>query len=523
MLNAYLLICDLHASENISYFAQSYKNNSLKSDYLSKLMSTYVPPDLEVLINNLAPTYDPQRRLQLYVPSLAAYDFLTDYGRSVPPSMFILAHHLLASSRTNAEPETILRTFYATTILEVGNTHFTPANFIGGYFDRLQRPTAHANWLNSRFEKIFNPVISRALIQRPTLAKTRLQSQHYNNAESVNPYEFLLCYSETNIEKILEIINDVSSFLKSESKATKVLSQTLENSTGINIMYHSIWTVTLPTFHTLPPPTVTAVQDSDEINDVAYARYIKFLQPAPEFKSKLPPPTADIEPALYLVGKEPYNPQQAPFSYEEFDKQRHVYPDVLWFQPYSKNPSAINFSLTLGLFIESADIDSVSIPIPNIWMSLTENNSMYLQGTLPIEHVLKFSPNSELNNRFRLCSRELNADKDQPIGMSFRDSSKVMVPRFGIEHVRANINQLHGVHIQNNCNDPEIDFTYTAWRASELPNVPLAYAHLWSSYRYVSQANSRNRRVHLYYTLRQYYGESVTLSRTRNPVLLLPS
>jgi len=71
--------------------------------------------------------------------------------------------------------------------------------------------------------------------------------------------------------------------------------------------------------HTLPPPTVTAVQDTDEINDIAYARYIKFLQPAPEFKSKLPPPTADIEPALYLVGKEPYNPQQAPFSYDEFD------------------------------------------------------------------------------------------------------------------------------------------------------------------------------------------------------------
>jgi len=90
------------------------------------------------LINNLAPTYDPQRRLQVYIPSLAAYDFSTDYGRSVPPSMFILAHHLLASSRTNAEPKTILRTFYATTILEIGNATYTPSNFLGGYFDRMQ-------------------------------------------------------------------------------------------------------------------------------------------------------------------------------------------------------------------------------------------------------------------------------------------------------------------------------------------------------------------------------------------------
>lgn len=80
MLNAYLLICDLYSRENISYFAQGYKSDSLKSDYLSKLMSCYIPSDLEVLINNLAPTYDPQRRLQLYVPSLAVFDFLSDFG-----------------------------------------------------------------------------------------------------------------------------------------------------------------------------------------------------------------------------------------------------------------------------------------------------------------------------------------------------------------------------------------------------------------------------------------------------------
>lgn len=93
MLNDYLLICDIHARGNISIFAQSYKNDALKSDYLlqTRLMNSYVPPDLELLINNLASTYDPQRRLQSYVPSLAGFDFNLDFGRIVPPSMFILA------------------------------------------------------------------------------------------------------------------------------------------------------------------------------------------------------------------------------------------------------------------------------------------------------------------------------------------------------------------------------------------------------------------------------------------------
>lgn len=131
---------------------------TVKADYLSRLMNCYVPPDLEILLTNLAPTIDPQSKLQLNVPSFAGFVFDLDIGRCVTPSMFILAHNLLASLRTNSEPETILRIFYSTKILTIHETHYTPSDFIGGYFDHAQRPTSHINWLNTRFEKIFNPV-----------------------------------------------------------------------------------------------------------------------------------------------------------------------------------------------------------------------------------------------------------------------------------------------------------------------------------------------------------------------------
>lgn len=35
-----------------------------------------------------------------------------------------------------------------------------------------------------------------------------------------------------------------------------------------------------------------------------------------------------------------------------------------------------------------------------------------------------------------------------------------MVPRFGSDNVRANMNNIYGVTFQENCNDNEIDFTY---------------------------------------------------------------
>ncbi|KAL3272087.1 hypothetical protein HHI36_022549 [Cryptolaemus montrouzieri] len=113
-------------------------------NHITKLLDCYVSIDLEHLLINIAITYNPQRKLQLFVPSFAAFDFALDFGRCVPPSICILAHHLLASTRTNVDPETILKTFYATTIVTVENVNYTPPHFLGGYYDVNQHPTSHS-------------------------------------------------------------------------------------------------------------------------------------------------------------------------------------------------------------------------------------------------------------------------------------------------------------------------------------------------------------------------------------------
>lgn len=287
-------------------------------------------------------------------------------------------------------------------------------------------------------------------------------------------------------------------------------------------MYHSLWSVTLPTCHMLSPPTVTSPQDTEEMTDSQYAKFVKFLASAPIYKSKLTPPPLDIDANLYLVGKDPYDASKPPFQYHHFEKHLHTTPDVLWFQPYSKNPSALNHALTLGLLIESGDLDGTVIPLPNIQLSLTENNSMFLQGTLPLSHVFKYIPSTEDNNRFRLCKRKVHDDQHQPVGFALRDCSTVFVPRFGTEMVRANMHSILGAVVHNNCNDNEIDFTFAASSHPSPPPVPEDSIYLWSSYRYVSLSNTNRRKVYLYYTLRQFYGENVTLSRTRNPTLLIP-
>lgn len=433
----------------------------------------------------------------------------------------ILAHQIIASIRANADPAAVLRQFYATTVLTVGDEHFTPSQFIGGYYNAGNRCTSHPNWVNSRFEKIFNPVIGRALCQRPTLAKIRFVVPEYPHLDSVDPYELLLCYSPDNIEKLLEILTDVSSFIKEEQPSTKTLGLTIDSSSGIAIMYHSLWSPTLPMCHLLPVPPLGDDQP-DVKTDTQFAALIRFLVQGPTFKSTLSPPVPEIDSVFYLVGKNPYYPLTPPFPLDLFDKTRHVYPDILWFQPYSKNPSALNFALTLGLLIETGDIDAVTIPTPNIGLSLTENNSRYFQGLITLGTVHRYIPSTNPNVRLRICKRSLNGDENQPVCVAFRHASRVVVPRFGTEPVRANMNRLYGVTVTENCNDNETHFTYAAWKASEDPPLPCDYTYPWSSYRYVSRANTSRRKVFLYYTLRHFYGENVTLSRTRNPVLLLP-
>lgn len=211
----------------------------------------------------------------------------------------ILAHHLLASLRTNADPEETLRRFYTTVIATIDGIAYTAGHFLGGYYLLENRINCHPNWINVRFEKIFNPVIGRALIQRPTLAKTRLSSPVYTD---VDPYELLPGYSEENVEIILDILNDVSSFISKKLPSSKKLGQFIGDPSGVNKLYHSIWSNTLPTWHQLQPAPVTTPQDTRVITDKSYATTLRLYKSAPNFKSTLTlPPMILTKPCISSV------------------------------------------------------------------------------------------------------------------------------------------------------------------------------------------------------------------------------
>lgn len=88
----------------------------------------------------------------------------------------------------------------------------------------------------------------------------------------------------------------------------------------------------------------------------------------------------------------------------------------------------INHSLTLGLKIECAEIDGVSIPIPKPFLTLVNQNSEYFQGTLPTTQLQATFP---LAGEFAFRFRNRTTHEDyEPLSFNRRSISKAVRPIF---------------------------------------------------------------------------------------------
>lgn len=88
----------------------------------------------------------------------------------------------------------------------------------------------------------------------------------------------------------------------------------------------------------------------------------------------------------------------------------------------------INHSLVLGLKIESAEIDGVSIPIPNPTLTLVNQNSEYYQESLPISQIQATFPHSD-DHAFRFRTRTVH-EEYKPLSFNQRDIAKAVRPTF---------------------------------------------------------------------------------------------
>lgn len=518
LIYAHLLLSDIHYRPTTSSHANFYRRDNSTGDLLSKLMEATVPQHLEPLIQQLISVYDPNHPDLCYTPNLAAFSWTHDFGRLLPINIMFAAHNCIATSRiNNPTPESVTLDFYNTTVTTVNGVHYTVANLIGGWYSTANQSYAHDNWLNTAVEEIFNPIVGRALTNRPTLKKLTVTPTAYNQADQINPYSYALAYSETNLQTLMHFIDNLSDFTKAAKRGTKTVLQLSAESSGITLLSHSLEPPTLPTWHAFDHGQVNPVHRTD----AQYAEDIHFMRPKILGEGELAVPTPDeCLPILALVMTADCTANNDPFPADTFDSNRNVRPPVHYFQPYDRSSSTLNYTVILGIKIESAELDAVAIPTPNQWDSLIDNNSRYRQGSVPVSQLYSTIPSQA--HPIIISRRILHPDYEDPIGLAIVDMSRNILPRFGNAHVTAPGAHLPGfVPVQrvHRANDA---FTYTATHGDNDYPTHGRLFYLWSSYRYVEVPNASTPSIHFFYSLRGMYGTAVLLQRSDNPARLLP-
>lgn len=521
MLHSYMLINDLYKRGQKSHHSFPFVNAPELQDFLIFLQKLKVPSDVEAVIQQLSSTTDPSRPGLLFVPTYAGFSFDHDFGRSIPATLFFLCHNFLATVSSQADPTELLLRFYDTTLLQINGVDYKVSHLLGGPYSVDNDANQHANWLSDEFEAVFNPIVGRSLTTRPSLARLTLHRTNYASAADVNPYQYLIGCHTSNLVKIMMCLDNINEFLTSKEPSLPTMSQVLEKAAGITLMSHSIEPVTLPTWHHLPQPKVK--DDITPISDTAFATHINFLVSDRKGKNNLKyPDPATIEPALYLVEDKKYDPSKNPIPSISFNKYEHVYPDVLWFQPYDKSTTSLNYTLILGLKIEVETLDGVTIPIPNCRDPLIDTNSQFIQGSIPVRYIRGYMPTVAIDNRLTCFKRAQHRLEENALGFARIDMSKVTIPQLcnvDVDAAPATLAPL--VRVTGAYSFPKT-CTYVAWSEQNAPPLPYDSVYLWSSFRHVENAHLRTHsRIHMYFTFRSMFGLDVTLHKSANPAKLL--
>lgn len=534
ILYAYALITD---TENVrtskSHWSDDFNDNSNRRDYLIELERCFVPSFMNNILTGLVPTRDPRRPNVLFTNTLAGYSINHDYGRSFPITMFLHAHHLVATNPANTPPSQIYDDWINHTVLIAANQDFKIGNLIGTGLQNGE----YENWLLSRIKSLFNPVTSRSNTNRPTFSP--IVTFPYEPTDEVNPYIYLLGADSNNIFNALSFLQGMSNVIHEQLTGSNQLGSYFGITSGTQILTHMYHGPALPTWHWITVSPIKDRKDRKDLTATGFARTIRFLSDetipsTPPTTIKYPESDADIDKTYYLVRK----PNGTLDTDQEdstilFDIDEHVLPDVRYFDPWEYNPSKLPYTMMTGILIESAEIDGFSVPQPNLNVPLSTENSYLLNSAVPL-HWIKTAKQIGNQTDTILYQRSFVRQQSTPVGISLYDLSTNRLPYFN-----TSVNDPsppRGFYGFNKTTDISWfirAFSYFGFKirsqntSTQDPNLPKHHLYAWSSYRYVNSNVPRStpatHRVSMLCNFRTIYGTNVTLSQSVHPSRLIPT
>jgi hypothetical protein len=521
LVYAHLLACDSTFRATKSYHAARFNTDQERKDLYDLLLSARVPTFLSDLLLELSPVYDPRRNNLQFVPTLAGHSFEHDFGRTPPPSMFYAAHHLLASTRTNKDPNDVVDDCMGLSVLDVNGTEYKISNYMGTWYATGH----HDNWFNRDFLSFFNPLVGRFLTQRPTFARMHFELEVLNPNGTTSPYQAYLLASDENVSLTTTVVTALSTFVQANDPKAPQLGSILATVSGTLLLSYSIEPPTLPTW---TAATYKQEEDPSDVTDATFASDHRFLVDEPKFTKSLTYPDDDksLLKQWFHVHKNKHDKKKTPFKHLLFNVRYHLNPYVLYFQPYDVSPSSLGLTIACGIKIEHGDISGFAIPIEQPESSLDDNNAQILQSAIRLSLVKPV--NNMANHADNLVTIQVRDPLDrssQGIMAIFRSIAKNIFPYLDNENVADDDTAVPtdiGLTSETAHYSFNRGFNVKAG-SSARPTKVKHDIYLWSSYRYVfKHKNASPDDIAMFATMRTFYGTNVTLSRSKNPSLLIP-
>lgn len=197
-------------------------------------------------------------------------------------------------------------------------------------------------------EELFHPVVGRALTNRPSLPKIRVAAANLGPVLNCNPYWAMFNMTGDNLATLFAMMDNISKFIESAKQGSKALLHISGDASGISCLSHLLELRTLPAWHKMPTAT---------------------------------------NPRPALLQNFECTAATNPFQVTNLMHTLTSTPPALYFQPYDRSSSTLNHTVTLGITIESGQLDGVSLPTPCVKDPLYDNNSRFRSGAIPVSQI----------------------------------------------------------------------------------------------------------------------------------------
>lgn len=395
LVYGFMLINDYQGRPTPSFWAHDFMDTKMNKTIYETLLRAYVPPFMLTIFHGIADTSDPRRPGLEYFATLAATIFETDFGRIIPPQIFLYAHNMSVEADTSRNVQAAIENLLSWPVFRHGQTD--TSIYVGQYFSAGTEDGTYHSWMFQTLNLLFSPVTGKSILRRTNIQEIpcfnmQISIDHSDDELICNPYIMFLNASDQNAFNMNKFLKEFSTVVKADLNGTFQLGAVPDDLSGIAILNHGYSTYAMPTWHS----TSFIVDKVDTpIMVTTYAKRIQFLQSSAYSKKSdvLQLPTgATIAKRMFLsISNNKHSPKNEPTSDKvtTFDADIHEHPNVLHLLAYEEGDGPVSYSILCGLKIEFFEIDGTSVPAPNPSEKLSNNNSQYGQGAIPLTHVLK--------------------------------------------------------------------------------------------------------------------------------------